>query len=136
MRTDTGLQLVRPGKVAGDLIAKIFRIKLTLDAVVATVVLATVLTVALVFLLSYRLRAWELTTIFRLGCSHGAITGFVAAEISLIAKASAAIAFGLLALANAYLEPACLRDGQMRYDQCPTFGLCGYLLSSSQVKLP
>ena len=86
--TDAGLQLVRPGKVAGDLIATIFRIKRMLDAVVATVSLATVLTVALVFLLSFRLRARELTTIFRLGCSRGAIAGFVAAEISLIATAA------------------------------------------------
>ena len=106
---DTGLQLVRPARVAGDLIATIFRLKRMLDAVVATVAFATVLTVALVFMLSYRLRARELTTIFRLGCSRGAIAGFVAAEIALIAAVSAALAFGLLALAGSYLEPLMMR---------------------------
>ncbi len=107
--TEAGLQLVRPGKVAGDLIATIFRLKRMLDAVVATVAFATILTVALVFMLSYRLRARELTTIFRLGCSRGAIAGFVATEIALIATASAALAFGLLALASAFLEPLVMR---------------------------
>ncbi len=107
--TEAGLQLVRPGKVAGDLIATIFRLKRMLDAVVATVGFATVLTVALVFMLSYRLRARELTTIFRLGCSRGAIAGFVGAEIALIAAASAALAFGFLALASVFLESLVMR---------------------------
>ena len=44
-----------------------------------------------------------------LGCSRGAIAGFVAAEISLIATASAALAFGLLALASVFLESLVMR---------------------------
>ena len=101
---DKSAQLVRPNLVIQDLIATIFRIKGVLDAVVLTVASATVLTVVLVFLLSLRLRAKELVTITRLGCSRSAIAGFVAAEIVIIAAASAALAGGMLLLARAYSD--------------------------------
>ena len=57
------------------------------------------MTIALVFLLSIRLREKEIKTIFRLGCSRMATSGFIAAEIVIIAVASVALASILFMLA-------------------------------------
>ena len=92
-----GPQLVRPGIVVQGLIETIFRIKTLLDVVTLLVGFATLLALAVVFMLSWRLREKELVTIFRLGCSRGAIAGFVIAEIALIAAASIVLCGGLLA---------------------------------------
>ena len=94
------LQLIRPPIIMQELIDAIFRIKTMLDAVVIVVALSTALTILLVFILSLRLRAQELTTIFRLGCGRLTSTGFIAAELFLIASASLIIAAILLSLAN------------------------------------
>jgi putative ABC transport system permease protein len=97
-----GPQLVRPGTVVQGLIETIFRIKTVLDAVTLVVGLATLLTVVVIFMLSWRLREKELVTVFRLGCSRGAIAGFVIAEIFLIAAASLVLCGGFLAGATIF----------------------------------
>jgi putative ABC transport system permease protein len=97
------LQLIRPAIIVDELIQTIFRIRKLLHAVVVIVAVATLLTLVLVFLLSLRLRARELQTIYRLGCSRLAMTGFVAAEMTLIAAASIALAL-LLVLVTASFE--------------------------------
>ncbi len=71
---------------------------------VITVIISTILTIALVFLLSIRLREKEIQTIFRLGCSRRAIAGFITAEIALIAILSIVIAGLLLFVAGAYSD--------------------------------
>ncbi|MEM7146227.1 MAG: ABC transporter permease [Verrucomicrobiota bacterium] len=95
---DQPLQLIRPKLIVDELVDTIFRIKKILHAVVVIVALATLLTLALVFTLSLRLRAAELRTIYRLGCSRPAMSGFVAAEIILILAASIALALLLITL--------------------------------------
>jgi putative ABC transport system permease protein len=50
------------------------------------------MTIALVFLLSIRLREKEIKTIFRLGCSRMATSGFIAAEIIIIGVMSVTLA--------------------------------------------
>jgi len=94
------LQLIRPPLIMQELIDAIFRIKAVLDVVVVVVALSTALTILLVFILSLRLRARELTTIFRLGCGRLTTAGFVGAELFLIASASLVLAALLLAVAN------------------------------------
>jgi len=86
------IQLIQPRNVVQELIVSILRIKRTLDAIIATVSASTIITIALVFLLSIRLREKEITTIFRLGCSRMATSGFIAAEIIIIAVVSAILA--------------------------------------------
>jgi putative ABC transport system permease protein len=86
------IQLIQPKNVVQELILSILRIKRTLDAIIATVSASTIITIALVFLLSIRLREKEIRTIFRLGCSRMATSGFIAAEIIIIAVASATLA--------------------------------------------
>ena len=64
--------------------------------------LATLLSIALVFALSLRLRQREIQTIFRLGCRRATIVHLLAAEIALIVLISGALCFGLLAAAGAF----------------------------------
>lgn len=86
------IQLIQPKHVVQELILSILHIKRTLDTIIVTVSISTLMTIALVFLLSIRLREKEIKTIFRLGCSRMAISGFIAAEIAIIAIASVAVA--------------------------------------------
>ncbi len=93
-------QLIRPPLIMQELIDAIFRIKTVLDVVVIVVAISTALTILLVFILSLRLRARELTTIFRLGCGRLTTAGFVIAELFLIAAASLILAALLITLTN------------------------------------
>ncbi|MFV1994859.1 MAG: ABC transporter permease [Verrucomicrobiales bacterium] len=88
-------QLIRPDLVIGELVDAIFRIRKLLNAIVAVVALATLLSVFLVFMLSLRLRADELETLFRLGGSRGAAAAFVVAELTLVGLASLLVAAAL-----------------------------------------
>ncbi len=99
-KNSQALQLIRPPLIMQELIDAIFRIKAVLDVVIIVVGLSTALTILLVFILSLRLRASELTTIFRLGCGRLTTAGFVIAELLLIALASVILAAFLVALAN------------------------------------
>ena len=85
-------QLIQPRNVVQELILSILRIKRTLDTIILTVSVSTIMTIALVFLLSVRLREKEIKTIFRLGCSRMATSGFIVAEIIIIAVASVTLA--------------------------------------------
>jgi putative ABC transport system permease protein len=98
------IQLIRPKTVVQQLILSILRIKKVLDSVVLTVGISTLLTIVLVFTLSVRLRAKEIQTIFRLGCSRMAIGGFIAAEIVIISSASMLFASSFLFLARLYSD--------------------------------
>lgn len=94
------LQLLRPPVIMQELIDAIFRIKTVLDVVIIVIALSTALSILLVFILSLRLRARELTTIFRLGCGRLTTAGFIGAELFLIATASLILAAILLLLAS------------------------------------
>jgi len=98
-------QIEVPGKVVGELLDTIFRIKSILDAVILLVGIATLLALTLVFALSLRLRQREVQTIFKLGCSRSTIARLLAAEIAIIVVASGVVTALLLALVARYDEP-------------------------------
>jgi len=98
------LQLLKPKHVIHDLVQSIFRIKKVFDTVVKTVIVSTLLTIGLVFLLSYRLRAKEIETIFRLGCSRLAIGGFILSEIFIIFLTSVILTAFLLLISRGNIE--------------------------------
>jgi putative ABC transport system permease protein len=77
-------QIIQPAEVIDGLLQNIFRIKTVLDAVIAIVGLATILTMILVFTLSLRLRQREIETIFKLGCRKATIGRMLSAEIVII----------------------------------------------------
>ena len=98
-------QIEVPGKVVGELLDTIFRIKSILDAVILVVGIATLLALALVFALSLRLRQREVQTIFKLGCSRSTIVRLMAAEIAIILLMSGVLTALLLALVARFDEP-------------------------------
>jgi len=95
-------QIIRPTDVIGGLLQNIFRIKNVLDAVISVVVLATILTIVLVFALSIRLRQREIQTIFKLGCSRLTIVRLVAAEILIIVIASGVLCSAMVFLVDQF----------------------------------
>jgi putative ABC transport system permease protein len=102
LATDGLYQLAAPETVIDGLLANIFRIKKVLDAVIFMVGLATVLALILVFALSIRLRQREIWTVFRLGGSRLTIARLLAAEIALIAAASAVLCGVAMLAVNHY----------------------------------
>jgi putative ABC transport system permease protein len=101
-------QILVPAEVIAGLLANIFRIKGVLDAVILVVGGATLLALILVLALSLRLRAGEVETIFKLGCSRATIARLLGAEIALILAAAALLA-GLLLAIVAHHDEALVR---------------------------
>jgi putative ABC transport system permease protein len=101
-------QIVVPREVIGALLAEIFRIKRVVGAVLLVAGGAAVLLLALVFALSLRLRQREIDTMYMIGASRTAAARLVAAEIAIIAGASATLTVALLAI-GALLAPDLVR---------------------------
>ena len=95
-------QIVKPADVIDTLLQNIFRIKNVLDAVILVVGMATVLAIILVFALSLRLRAREIKTIFRIGCSRMTVVRLVSAEIGLIVLFSAVLCIAMIWIVDIY----------------------------------
>jgi putative ABC transport system permease protein len=95
---DSTRQLLRPAQVVEGLNDQIFRFERVLRIIVSTVGAATGLMFLLVMLLSWRLRADELRTMERLGCSRFKAMQIMGAEVFLMVGTSvvAAALFGLL----------------------------------------
>ncbi len=91
-------QLLRPAQVVEGLNSQIFRFERVLQIIVWTVGLATALMFVLVMVLSWRLRADELRTMTRLGCSRWKAVQIMGAEVFLMMGTSVALAafFGFL----------------------------------------
>lgn len=90
-----GEQLLEPAAVIGELMSIVFRIKRFFDANIALVSLSTALFLALVIMLSMRLRRAEMTTMFRLGCARRTILRLQVAEIAIIVAISMVVAGSL-----------------------------------------
>lgn len=90
------LQIIVPRDVVGELVDRIFRIKSLLDAVTLIVGAAAFAAVALAIFLSYRLRAREMQTAFKLGARPGMILRLLASETVILLALAGLIAFALV----------------------------------------
>lgn len=99
---DQAYQVTPPDEVIDGLLDNIFRIKHVIDAVIVIVAFATLLTMALVFVLSLRLRQGEIDTVFRMGGSRMTVANLLIAEIVIILVASAVLCAGVLWLVHGY----------------------------------
>lgn len=81
-------QMVVPRQVIEELMAMVFRVKRFFDANTALVGLAAALLLGLVILLSLRLRAGEMQTMFKLGCSRGMVGLLQLGELALVFAAA------------------------------------------------
>jgi putative ABC transport system permease protein len=91
-------QILTPSTVVREMMDMVFQVKRFFDANAALVAVATSLLLALVIVLSVRLRRREMQTMFRLGCSRLTIVRMLAAELLIILAAGAAITTALVAL--------------------------------------
>ncbi|MEM9754405.1 MAG: ABC transporter permease [Pseudomonadota bacterium] len=96
--TDNPLQIVVPQEVVGELVERIFRIQSLLNAVTLIVGVAALAAVGLAVFLSYRLRAREIQTAFKLGARPGMILRLLASETMILLSAAVLIA-GVIVIA-------------------------------------
>ena len=110
---DPERQLLRPAEVVEGLNAQIFRFERVLRIIVWTVGLATALMFVLVMVLSWRLRADELRTMARLGCSRWKAVQIMGAEVFLMVGTSVVLAalfgFALAHYGETWLQNLVLR---------------------------
>lgn len=91
-QTDGGdVQFTRPGIVMRELMEMVFRINRFFDANAILIALSTALLLALVVMLSLRLRAREMETMFRIGCSRPTIAMLQIWELLIIFFVAAVI---------------------------------------------
>lgn len=90
--TSDTLQMVVPTAVIEDLMSVVFRIKTLFDGIAAVLGLSTLLLTALVLVLSMRLRAKEMRTLHRLGCSRFIEAQLYAVELGVIIALAIVIA--------------------------------------------
>lgn len=97
-------QMLVPVSVVEDLLGMVFRVKRFFDANMAVVSVSTALFLALVVLLSLRLRRREMEVLFMMGCSRGLMVRLQTAELACLGAASALLSLGA-ALAAVRLLP-------------------------------
>jgi len=102
LKKGVSYQIVQPKEVIDTLMTTIFRIRSVLDSIIILVGSATLLSLALVFSLSLRLREREIDVIFKLGCSRATIARLLSAEIAIIVLMSGFVCAGLLGLISYY----------------------------------
>lgn len=85
---DNPLQLVLPEAIVSDLVDRIFRIATLLDGVTLIIGMAAAAAMGLSLFLSWRLRATEMTTAWRLGAGRGMVAALAGAEILIILSAA------------------------------------------------
>lgn len=105
---DETAQIVVPAAVMQELLGTIFTVQSYVVAAIATVALATLITTALVFLLSLRLRRRERETLVKIGGARGSVAVVLASEVIFVLGISVAIAGGLTA-ATSRLGAAAIR---------------------------
>jgi putative ABC transport system permease protein len=95
-------ELLEPQVVVSELMGLVFRIKRFFDANAIVVGATTALLVALVLLLSWRLREREMATLFKIGCARGVMAGLQVVEILMLLAVSVGLALaGALAAVQA-----------------------------------
>jgi putative ABC transport system permease protein len=105
LHRDQGLQLVVPRLVIRELMSLVFQVKRFFDANAILVAVSTALLLALIVVLSVRLREREMDTMFRMGASRNTITMLLIGEIGIV-FGFALLWIGLaMALLNYYAEP-------------------------------
>lgn len=85
-------QCVRPNDVIAELMSIVFRVEQFIRIGSLLTAIVTLLLLSLIVILTLKLREREHRTLFRLGCSRGAVATMVAAEILLLLAFSAGFA--------------------------------------------
>jgi putative ABC transport system permease protein len=94
-QNDDEIQLVDPSSVMDQLLETVVTVREYVIAAVAIAGGATLLTTALVFLLSIRLRRREIDTMMKIGASKNTIRSVLISEIAAVLLFAGALAVGL-----------------------------------------
>ena len=94
----TSIQILRPGRVVDDMMAMVLKVKRIFDLGAVAVGIITGLFLALVILLSARLRKREMHTMFKLGCSRMTMFWVQCTEVVLVLVAGVVCAAALALL--------------------------------------
>ena len=98
------VQAIRPEVVMDELLATVFTVRQYVLAAVGLVGVATFATIALVFLLSARLRRGEIDTMTRIGAAPGRVAAMLGTEIALVLVTSTVLAGALTWFATMWGE--------------------------------
>lgn len=99
---DESVQITRPSEVMDDLMATVLTVERFVVAGAVLVGIATLATVALVFMLSLRLRRREIETLFKIGGSRRAVAVMTGAEVIAVLGAATALAAVLTLLTSQF----------------------------------
>lgn len=83
-REDIGAQVSVPTVVVQELMGLVFRVQKFFNANAIMIALSTLLLLALVIMLSIRLRKNEMQTMFKIGCGRGTMAGLITAELAIV----------------------------------------------------
>jgi len=97
-------QLIQPRHVIRKVVDNIFKIQKVFNAIVWIVGTASGLAIALVFLLSYKLRAREFETAMYLGCSRYSLGTMILAELTLILLGSIGLGLAFFQLLSTLFD--------------------------------
>jgi putative ABC transport system permease protein len=92
LRVDDDTLVVQPRKVAEEMMDIVFLVRRFFDAVFTLVFVSTILLLALVVLLSLRVRQREFETLHKLGCGRSTVLAIQTCELTLLITASAVFA--------------------------------------------
>ncbi len=95
---DEPAQILRPAIVIDGLLATVLTVRSFVVAAMLLVGSGTLVTAALVFLLSLRLRRRELETLFKIGGARGRVAAVLCTEVVVVLALGAALAAGLTAV--------------------------------------
>ena len=87
--------MIVPLGVIEELMGIVFQVEMFFEANFAMVLVSTALFLALVVMLSLRIRRREMQTMFRIGCSRMTVFWLQAAELAMVLSASAFLAAGI-----------------------------------------
>ena len=96
------VQIVSPREVMESLIEKVVMVRSYMVAIIAVISTVTLLTMALVIVLSIRLRRAEIVTMSRKGCSRFTLVWVLGSQVVIMLLASSAIAAMLALVTDAY----------------------------------
>ena len=94
-QSDEGLQLLRPSEVVDELLATVFSVQNVIVAALIVVGTTTLALVALVFLLSLRLRRGEIETMMKIGGSRPRIVSLLCVEMASVLGIGLLVSAGL-----------------------------------------
>lgn len=102
------LQILPPQEVVQDLLAIVFKVKRFFDACFSLVAVVTILFLALVMLLTWKLRQRERETLVRIGCARRTVAWLQLSELGLLLVFGLALALilaSLLLFFTRHLQP-------------------------------